>query len=198
MENEAKLRNLPPSDVASVRAHNIALARIAYKLGEEYGLKPGSDFRIKFQPWKKHAFKCRRFGSAVGVYFNVAFTHPEFEFYLRQALLAVAGVLAERPLPELASRLRERKEEHEAANPWLASMPRLVMRSECEVREIYAVEVRHRSTGLIVRRESDYSHGLRFTKLVYEAREELTEMVDAVMEIKEVNAEAMGSEVSDD
>lgn len=189
---DAKLTKLPPANVATLKEHNIALQRIANKLGTEYGLKGGSDFRIKFQPWKRHAFKCRRFGSAVGVYFNVPFTHPEFEFYLRQALIAVAAEQADRPLPELASRLRERSDEHAAANPWLASMPKLVARSECEVTELYAVEVRHRATGLIVRRESS---GPRFSKMVYEAREELTEMVAKVEEL-EKEIEVVRSEVT--
>jgi len=189
--SDAKLTNLPPPGAATLKRKSEALKRIAYKLGEEYGLRGMSDFRIKWHAWKRHAFRCRKFGSAVGVYFNVAFDHPEFEYYLRQALLAVASELANRPLPELASRLREREANHASENKWLLSMPKLVSRSECEVTEIFAVEVRHRATGLIARKESKNWH--KMSRLVYDAREELTEMLDAynkVVEEMEVKAEA--------
>lgn len=188
-DQQAKFTKMPPKDVAPIKSQNNVLARVAYKLGEEYGLKGPSDFRIKFHDFKRHAFRCRKFGSAVGVYFNVAFTHPEFEFYLRQALLAVAAELEDRPLPELASRLREREEEHEKANKWVASMPKLVSRNECLVTEIFAVEVQHRATGLVVRKESTNWH--KIARLIYDAREELTEKIAAVNQLQEEMKEAL-------
>lgn len=184
-EREAKLVNMPEPGtdvVALLKLHNDVLKRVAAKLALEYNLKYRSDFVIKFQDWKRHAFRTRRMGSVVAIYFNVALNHPEFEWYLRQALLAVAAELDNRPLPELASRLRDREREYRDANRWLAAMPKLISRDECTVTEIYAVEVKHRRTGLIVRKEAKAP---KFARMVYDAREELTEMIGAIDKARE-------------
>ena len=162
---------------------NEVLRRIAYKVGrEEYGLNE-EDFRITFFPWRAHAFRIRRLGSAVGVYFGVFPTSKEFLFYLKQALAAVKRALDGKPAIELASRLKTRQGELDKLNKdsgW-ASLPKLPPKEELVIEVTYRVTVRHKRTGVITVKDSKRPI---INRLVLDARVEMAELLEVVERVE--------------
>jgi len=155
---------------------NEVLRRIAYKIGRDsYGLNGEEDFRIVYFPWRKHSFKMRRLGSAIGIYFGVFPTDKEFQFYLHEALKAVKRTLDGKPSIELQSRLRALHASVKDPN-WEA-LPKLPPREDLVIEEYYRVVVRHRATGVVSIKESKRPV---FARLVIDARVDIAESLEAM------------------
>lgn len=148
---------------------NEVLRRIAYKRGaEQHGLND-DEFRILYFPWKRHAWRMRRLGSAVGVYFGVFPLDKEFIFYLDQALNAVKRALNGKPQIELVSTIR--KNTLVDAN-W-KSLPKLPPAEELVIEQTFKMVVRHRRTGIVAVRETSSMSAI--SKMILEAKIEVAE-----------------------
>lgn len=163
------------SEPLTISKVNEVLQRIAYKIAKDAHGLTRDDFRITFFPWRRHAWRIRRLGAGIGVYFGIFPLDKEFKFYLDQALIAVKRALEGKPALELLSRMKQRAEVVKDSN-W-ESLPKLVPRDELEVEEIYRVVVKHRRTGVVVVKEMSRP---TFSKMILDARIELAETLDAI------------------
>lgn len=155
---------------------------IALKIGnQKYSLSDG-DFALRLWSPKKlkgHAFIARRAG-IIRVYFAVSPSSPDFANYLDEAMKAVSRLKHSKGTDLIKFSLENHKaSEVPRAYRELYGLPILVENPEIVIRHLYKVEVTHKVTGLVVVKEGLMKQNT-FTKLTYDAKVEVSELVNAV------------------
>lgn len=139
-----------PAPQLTLNKVNEVLRRIAIKRGRDlFGLNE-DEFRIMYFPWKRHAYRTRRLGSAVGIYFGVYPWEKEFIYSLDHALDATKKALNGKPQIELLSNIKK----NTLNDPNWKSLPKLPPNDELVIEQTFKIVVRHRKTGIVAIRET--------------------------------------------
>jgi len=159
--------------------------RIAYKLAGDYGLKD-SDFVIKFWPSKKFDYVIKA-GGVIRVYFTHTPKYSDYETMLRRCLQHVSifkknkrtAMVVYGAQKEMFESIRSEFKEWQELPP-LLSYDDIVIKTE------YKVSLTHRATGLTVVKEGKIGRkGVSVTRLMIDARMELSDLAGALLKARE-------------
>lgn len=173
-----------------------ALTRqIAYHIAKDYGLSQSS-FAIKFVPTQAYEYKI-----AAGGIIRVYWTHvpsPEFkndyEIMMRRCLQQVAHMKKTRFTGIVVYGANKKLTESvkaEIGKHW-EELPVLLPIADVRFKTMYKVEMKHEATGLVVIKEGLIGRrGVTVTRLMLDARAELSELVGALLKSQEEKGEVV-------
>lgn len=168
--------------------------RIAYHLAKDYGLGE-RDFVIKYWPSKKFDYAIKS-GGVIRVYFTHTPKYEDYETMLRRCLAQVALVKRDKRTgivvyggsghpDSLGDEIKKYRQE----------LPPLLSFEELSFRHLYRVEMKHAATGLIVVKEGAIGkRGVTVSKLMIDARIELSDLVNALLKSQREDLESVKEE----
>lgn len=164
--------------------------RIAYKLAGDYGLK-ADNFAIKYWPSKKFDYVIKA-GGVIRVYFTHTPKFADYESMLRRCLQQVAIVKKSKQVGVVV--YGGQRELVAGINAEWQDIPPLLPYDELSFKVEYKVSMTHRATGLTVVKEGKVGKkGVSVTRLMIDARMELSDLTAALLKARETSKESAGS-----
>jgi hypothetical protein len=160
--------------------------RIAYKLAGDYGLRD-NDFVIKFWPSKKFDYAIKA-GGVIRVYFTHTPKYTDYETMLRRCLQHVALFKKNKRTSVVVYGVqKDMMDSIKAEFKEWQELPPLLPYEQIIVRTEYKVSLTDRATGLTVTKEGKIGRkGVTVTRLMINARMELSDLAGALAKVKEL------------